>query len=81
MEKDTQATKKKLLLGKAFLLGLATGLLVEFPFLSTESDNKVLNSINTFGEKIEDSFLYETFTEIHEELQNFVYERALSIKK
>ncbi len=81
MEKDIPATKKKLLLGKAFLLGLATGLLVDLPYIVKENDKQVLNSLKTFEESIEDSFLYEAFTEFHEELQNFVYERALSIKK
>lgn len=80
MEKDIPATKKKLLLGKAFLLGLATGLLVDLPYIVKENDKQVLNSLKTFEESIEDSFLYETFTRIHEELQNFVMERALSIK-
>ena len=80
MEKDIPATKKKLLLGKAFLLGLATGLLVDLSYNVKENDKQVLDSLKTFEESIEDSFLYEAFTEIHEELQNFVMKRALSIK-
>lgn len=81
MEKDIPATKKKLLLGKAFLLGLATGLLVDLPYIVKENDKQVLDSLKTFEESIEDSFLYEKFTDFHKELQNFVYERVLSIKK
>ena len=81
MENDIPATKKKLLLGKAFLLGLATGLLVDLPYIVKENDKQVLDSLKTFEESIEDSFLYEKFTDFHKELQNFVYERVLSIKK